>query len=91
VGFVVLGALVATLLPSQGQLSLSLDCGSSPQEAIERGCNFDAMTFCWVLPECDDKDLTEEFMQEHDWEWYAEFNNTNTVSPDIAKAGATNV
>jgi len=62
------------------------DCGSSPAEARERGCNFDILTFSWVLAPCDDRALTARFLLEAEWAWYAGFNSSTTVAPEVAHA-----
>lgn len=45
-------------------------CGTSPQQATLLGCKFDVMSFAWLPARCFDSNLTAEFLNLRDWEWY---------------------
>lgn len=38
-----------------------LHCGSTAAEARSRGCIFDTISFAWLMPECYDAELVEQF------------------------------
>lgn len=38
-----------------------LHCGSTAEEARSRGCIFDTISFAWLMPECYDAELVEQF------------------------------
>lgn len=50
------------------------DCGQSEtvEEAREKGCVFDPMSWIWVRPECYDAELVAEFMNSTDFSWHTE-------------------
>ncbi|PWY96372.1 hypothetical protein BO94DRAFT_592027 [Aspergillus sclerotioniger CBS 115572] len=84
---VLLALALLALVYTQWPPSPWKDCGNSPEEARRRGCNFDIMSFSWVLEPCDDTELTEEFLGLEDWQWFTEFNGTETVPKDVVGAG----
>ncbi|PYI05626.1 hypothetical protein BO78DRAFT_268746, partial [Aspergillus sclerotiicarbonarius CBS 121057] len=66
-------------------------CGGTPEEARRCGCNFDILTFCWVFEECDDIELTREFLELEDWKWFTESGDNETVPREAAGAGETDL
>ncbi|OIW24355.1 hypothetical protein CONLIGDRAFT_648522 [Coniochaeta ligniaria NRRL 30616] len=50
------------------------DCGPNEtvEEAREKGCLFDPMSWIWVRPECYDAELVAEFMNRTDFSWHTE-------------------
>lgn len=60
----------------QTKLSLEADtepyhCGSSPSDALARGCTFDIMTTSWQHPDCYDAELNAEITALHGpWKFY---------------------
>jgi hypothetical protein len=47
-------------------------CGTNANEARDRGCNFDPLTFAWLPQACYDYNLTAEYLQLQDWQWWRE-------------------
>lgn len=45
-------------------------CGSDAISARHAGCLFDPLTFAWLPPACYDWNLTSEFLDLQDWEYY---------------------
>jgi hypothetical protein len=45
-------------------------CGSSPQEALSRGCKFDTLSFAWQVPDCFDPETINGFTSARDWRYY---------------------
>lgn len=62
-------------------------CGSSPAEAIERGCRFDAMSFSWLPLQCFDSQLVAEFLALRDWHWYLDSTGRQEVLANEVKLG----
>ncbi|KAM3064756.1 hypothetical protein ACMFMG_012069 [Clarireedia jacksonii] len=83
---VVLGAVTLTALtkdshsgivpnspppPSQGGSQVVAHCGISAQEAIERGCLWDIMSFGWIHPLCFDKEEADRWAAKYGpFRWY---------------------
>lgn len=66
-----------------------IDCGGSPEEARNRGCKFDLLSFAWQTPDCYDHDLLEEFLAYDEWEFFTDKlgNATTTVPLEVARRG----
>jgi len=47
------------------------DCGSNADEARAKGCEYDVMMQEWQPPECIDWALSERFLKQGNWTWYA--------------------
>jgi len=45
-------------------------CGNDANTARSLGCNFDPLTFAWLPPQCYNYNLTAEFLQLQDWQWW---------------------
>lgn len=60
-----------------------LDCGSSVEEAIGRGCTFDHLTLLWLPQECV-RTGNDEFRQYNDengaWHYWTDKQGTNTIT-----------
>lgn len=54
------------------------DCGSNADEARAKGCAYDVMMQEWTSPECIDWTLSEKFLKNGNWTWYADSNAENT-------------
>ncbi len=57
---------------SQGLIGKILDCGYSPEEARAKGCVYDVMMQDWVPEPCYDSALTERYLAEGNYTWYAD-------------------
>jgi hypothetical protein len=78
-----------------------LDCGTDASTAVARSCVFDLMSFSWLLPDCYDAELTEEFLNYHDasidvrnetvgedtqWQWFTSGTGDVAVPlPEVAR------
>ncbi|KAH6659514.1 hypothetical protein BKA67DRAFT_666304 [Truncatella angustata] len=62
-------------------------CGSTPGEATARGCHFDVISFCWLPDECYDAELSQEFDNENQLEWFLDPNRTEPLSHDEIMTG----
>lgn len=62
-------------------------CGSTPSEALARSCHYDVMIGSWLLPECSDPELMEEFIAERDWEFFKDANLTEAIPMDELRKG----
>jgi len=63
------------------------NCGYSPDEARHRGCQYDVMIGSWLLPDCFDGELMEEYLSGRDWEFYSDPELTNELSMDLLRLG----
>lgn len=63
------------------------NCGHSPAEAKQRGCQYDVMIGSWLLPECFDGELMEEYLSTRDWEFYSDAELTKELSMDMLRLG----
>jgi hypothetical protein len=61
-------------------------CGSTPQEARDRGCVFDNIVFAWLPPRCFDEDLSKSF-RDIKFHFSLERNNTHPIDQDDAYTG----
>lgn len=64
-----------------------LDCGYSPQEAREKGCVYDVMMQDWVPEPCYDAVLTERYLKQGKYIWYADGDGNTTISDEIMAKG----
>lgn len=62
-------------------------CGSTVKEAHARDCQYDVMIGSWLLPECSDIGLMEEYLAERDWEFYRDQNLTEVIPMDVLRRG----
>jgi hypothetical protein len=63
-----------------------LHCGSHPQEARDRGCEYSLMDGKWVPSLCYAKDMDEEWAN-RGWSYFEDKNGTRRISQDIVKTG----
>lgn len=64
-----------------------LDCGGSPEEAREKGCVYDVMMQDWVPEPCYDPILTEKYLAEGNWTWYADGDGKSIISEEEMRKG----
>ncbi|KAK1850325.1 hypothetical protein CCHR01_07034 [Colletotrichum chrysophilum] len=62
-------------------------CGNTPQEARERGCHFDVISFCWLPSQCYDAELSREFDEANHLEWFLDPNRTSPLSHEQIMTG----
>ncbi|KAK1565916.1 uncharacterized protein LY79DRAFT_473134, partial [Colletotrichum navitas] len=58
-----------------------------PDGARARGCIFDPVQTGWIPGRCVDKELTEEFINSHQWEWYEDELLTRPTTQDTVLRG----
>lgn len=63
-----------------------LDCGHSPEEARAAGCVYDVMMQDWVPEPCFDEVLTERYLAEGNYTWYAD-SDGNVMSDEEMRKG----
>ncbi|KAM7220098.1 hypothetical protein V8F06_004426 [Rhypophila decipiens] len=72
----------------QSELAAAVEtCGTSPQEAVSRGCRFDVMSFAWLPAPCFDKELMADFLVLRDWRWYMDRDGTQIADAAAAARG----
>lgn len=64
-----------------------LDCGGNPSEARAKGCVYDVMMQDWVPEPCYDSVLTERYLAEGNWTWYADGDGNTTISDEDMRKG----
>lgn len=64
-----------------------LDCGYSPEAARAKGCVYDVMMQDWVPEPCYDSVLTEKYLAEGNWTWYADGEGKTTLSDEQMRKG----
>jgi len=64
-----------------------LDCGGNPSEARDKGCVYDVMMQDWVPEPCYDSVLTERYLAEGNWKWYADGDGNTTISDEDIRKG----
>ncbi|KAH3985010.1 hypothetical protein HBI24_128330 [Parastagonospora nodorum] len=62
-------------------------CGPTPAEAKAQGCVFNPINFSWLPPDCYDKELFDEMLEEEmkragPWKWYLAPNFTQEIPQD---------
>lgn len=62
-------------------------CGETPDEARERRCHFDIISFCWLPDECYDAELSQDFDDANQLEWFLDPNRTQPVSHEQIMTG----
>lgn len=62
-------------------------CGSNPAEARRKGCHFDVISFCWLPSECYDTELSRNFYEENELEWFLDPNRTQPLTYDQIMTG----
>ena len=78
-----------------GQLTWShnfepLPCGTTPEEAIARGCHFDIIATAWLPPKCIDHQLIAEFEASYHWLYFRNPNGTDLYPSDHDTLGSQN-
>jgi len=66
--------------PYAGKTFEMHDCGSNADEARANGCEYDVMMQEWTSPECIDWALSEKFLKQGNWTWYADVEGVHTYN-----------
>ena len=80
--------VVFSPMPSDTKSVMISPCGSTPEEAMAKGCHFDLISFCWLSPRCYDAELSDEFERYQNWEWFEDKNKTKRLGKSDVLAGA---
>lgn len=64
-----------------------LDCGGNPEEARAKGCIYDVMMQDWLPEPCYDKALTEKYLAQGNWTWYADGEGKTVMSDEQMAKG----
>jgi len=64
-----------------------LDCGGNPEEARSKGCVYDVMMQDWVPEPCYDAILSERYLKEGNWTWYADGDAKTTIPDEEMRKG----
>lgn len=62
-------------------------CGGTPDQARAAGCVFDVMMQLWTPPECMDSPLSERFLKNGNWTWYADSGAQSIYSDEEIRKG----
>lgn len=64
------------------------DCGTTPDEARDRGCHFDILSFAWQTPECYDRETSEAFLRHNGtWSYFSTRKGDVQVPEAVAISG----
>ncbi|KXH46449.1 hypothetical protein CNYM01_08479 [Colletotrichum nymphaeae SA-01] len=86
--FVALDTSSAEVSNVQGDSKISIKpCGRTPADAKKRGCRFDVISFCWLPEECFDAELTRDFQDANNLEWFRDPNRTEPLTLDQIMSG----
>ncbi|KAL9118495.1 MAG: hypothetical protein Q9187_004961 [Circinaria calcarea] len=58
------------LKPGEDPVENGYWCGTTPEEARTKGCQFDLVLYSWVPPPCYDAELQQAYKDERESEWY---------------------
>ncbi|XHG08998.1 hypothetical protein AWENTII_012080 [Aspergillus wentii] len=68
----------------QGGSVVTAHCGTTPEEAQERGCFWDIMSFGWMHPSCLDQAESAKWAEKYGpWKWYTERPDNTTSEEDL--------
>ncbi|KAI1842111.1 hypothetical protein JX266_011644 [Neoarthrinium moseri] len=62
-------------------------CGSSREEALVAGCQFDVVSFSWLPPDCYDGELVAQFEARGPWQWYVGRDGGVTADAKAVREG----
>ncbi|KAJ9606025.1 hypothetical protein H2200_009874 [Cladophialophora chaetospira] len=80
--------------PAKDEAHRWQSCGSTPTEAVARGCSFDTLSFAWQTPECYDAELMAEWestVRSNGWQYYADKAGKRPVPYETAFRGTYNL
>src|SRR5947207_3024415 len=66
-------------------------CGSNAAEARALGCVYDVMMQDWMSAECYDSVLTEKYLANNNWTWWADSNAERAMSNEEVALGEHDV
>ncbi|RMZ85745.1 hypothetical protein DV737_g416, partial [Chaetothyriales sp. CBS 132003] len=62
-------------------------CGSNWEEATALGCVYDVMMQLWMPPACYDEVLTERYLRDGNWTWWADADASRIMSDEEMREG----
>jgi hypothetical protein len=77
----------ATIATPQDGLDEIQHCGSNWEEATELGCVYDVMMQLWMPPACYDSVLSERFLEEGNWTWWADPEANRIMTDEEMREG----
>lgn len=66
----------------------ALPCGTTPTEALARGCHFDMIATAWLPLKCIDEELVSEFEALYPWEYFSNQNGTGKLPREADLLGS---
>ncbi|KAL1981349.1 hypothetical protein VTN96DRAFT_2740 [Rasamsonia emersonii] len=63
------------------------NCGTTPEDAMEAGCSFDAMLYAWVPAHCFNETLSRQFLRKGGTTWYKDPDRTREVRVSLVETG----
>lgn len=83
---------VSTEASPKSENSLNITgCGSNPAEARALGCVYDVMMQDWSPAECYDSVLTEKYLANNNWTWWADSGAERAMSDEEVALGEHSV
>jgi hypothetical protein len=79
-----------TSLKTEASLKIK-GCGSNAAEARALGCVYDVMMQDWMSEECYDSVLTEKYLANNNWTWWADSNAERAMSNEEVALGEHDV
>ncbi|KAE9379885.1 hypothetical protein N431DRAFT_448719 [Stipitochalara longipes BDJ] len=64
---------------TSSNMSTTLTCGNSAEEARRLGCELDVMVYSYTPPACLNKTHALEFFYSEDWPFWEDFNRTTSI------------
>ncbi|GME49251.1 hypothetical protein DM02DRAFT_546082 [Neofusicoccum parvum] len=96
IGAIIMALAIASIILTAWDLSRPADdshapsithCGSSPQEAMSRGCKFEVHNFAWVPAACYDDELSDEWDHDESWRFATTDNGTDLIATEEVMKG----
>ena len=72
---------------NSNNMSTTLTCGNSAEEARRLGCDLDVMVYSFTPPACLNYTHALEFFWSNDWPFWQDYNRTLPVPPEDILAG----
>lgn len=69
-GISIYSTILIASRPARASASEVLECGSTSEEAIARGCYMEPMLYSWIRPECYVEEVSRDYPVFTDREWY---------------------
>lgn len=77
----------SSVLSKPSEYTIWKDCGHNASEARSHGCIFDVMMTGWVKLDCYNRELSEEYLLEGDFEFFSDQEGTKEIHLDVLRLG----